>query len=360
MHRGLRTFFHRDPGEPTAGPGVSILIDALQHRSVSVASDEPLLIGNLLNLDVGRILQSPIELRLHMVWSQMCSVPGGIPQNILFHDGPKLATKGYRWAPATLLIPKHPEAAVIGSLLKEKYTGIPSPEGLLVHLPGYFVSSPKPPPGLPDNPWNLFGGLDDRPLYLRDCNKNWYQAAETSSGTVAECEKETTLLWKAVQGSDHHAVLLASEFDARSDLSQQTRNALLVQFKHAQDGVIYVQSTMQVIVAMLPGLLCNMLESTYQCAQNLREGELSRAAAVMKNDRVSLEHPSYANILDTIRQRIRDLTASIDDASIRNTAQEYTGSSGNNLFESLIATMYMSRYGLMGPMTLSAQQWCVD
>lgn len=360
VNRGLRTFFRGNPRDPTAGPGVSILIDALQHRSVSVASDEPLLIGNLLNLDVGRILQSPIELRMHMVWSLMCSAPGGIPQNILFHAGPKLATKGYRWAPATLLIPKHPEAAVIGSLLEEKYTGIPSPEGLLVHLPGYFVSSPKPPPGLPDNPWNSFGGLDDRLLYLRDCNKNWYQAAETSSGTVAESEKEKTLLWKAVQGSGHHAVLLASEFDAQSDLGQQTRNALLVQFKHAQDGVNHVQSTMQIIIAMLPGLLCNILESTYQCAQSLREGELSRAAAVMKNDPVSLKHPSYAIILDSIRQRIQDLAASIDDVSVRNTAREYTGSSGNNFFETLIATLYMGRYGLMGPMTLSAQQWCVD
>lgn len=93
------------PGDITAGPGVSILIDALQHHSVSVASDEPLLILNLLSLDVSKILQSPIELRMPTVWSQLWSVTGGIPQNILFHSGPKLVTNGYRWAPATLLIP---------------------------------------------------------------------------------------------------------------------------------------------------------------------------------------------------------------------------------------------------------------
>lgn len=356
VNTSLRTFFYRNPGDPTAGPGVKILIDALQHRSVSVASDEPLLIGNLLNLDVVRILQSPIELRMQMVWSQMWSVPRGIPQNILFHTGPKLATKGYHWAPATLLIPRDYQAAAMRTLREENYTGIPSLDGLLVHLPGYVVSSPKPPPGLPENPWNLFGALDDKALYMRDCNKNWYQATGTSSSTVAYCEKEWTLC-KIVQGSDHHAVLLNSEFDARSEFGQQTRNALLVKFQHSQDGVHHVQSILQLIIAMVPASFCNMLESTYQCAQNIREDELSHAVAV---NQVSWEHPSYANLLNSLRQRIRDLATAIDDVNIRNTAKVYTGSSDNIFFESLIATLYMGRYALMAPKTLSDQQWCVD
>ncbi|MCJ1426053.1 hypothetical protein MMC29_003955 [Sticta canariensis] len=289
--RGLRTFFHRTPGDPTAGPGVSILIDALQHRSVSVASDEPLLIGNLLNLDVGKILQSPIELRMQTVWSQMWSVPGGIPRNILFHSGPKLVTNGHRWAPATLLIPRDYRAAAILPLRNEKYTGIPCPEGLLVQLPGFFLSSPMLPPGLPDDPWNLFGGLDEKALYMRDRNKIWYQATGTVSSTAVECEKEKTLLRKVIQTSDHHAVLLASEFDVQSDLGSQTRNALLVEFQYTQDGVSHVQSRLQLIIVKIPGSLLDMLECTYQCAQILREGELSHAVAVMNNDRASLGNP---------------------------------------------------------------------
>lgn len=359
-NRSLRTFFQRNPGDSTAGPGVSVLIDALQHRSVSVASDEPLLIGNLLNLDMGSILHSPIELRMQMVWSQMSSVPRSILQNILFHAGPKLATNGYRWAPATLLIHRDHQAAHFGLLWEEKYRDIPSSKGLLVHLPGYFVSSPRPPPGLPDNSWNLFGALDDQALFMRDCNRTWYQAARASSSTVTDCEKERTLLYKIVQGADHRAVALASGFDSRSDLGQQTRNALLVRFQHAQDGVNRVQSTMQLIITMVPGLLCNMLESTYQCARKLREDELSHAVAVMDNDRVSVEHPSYVRVLNLLRQRIQALAATIDDVNIRNTATEYTGSSDKIVFESLIVTLYMGRYGVMGPKALSDQQWCVD
>ena len=359
VNRGLRTFFHRMPGDITAGPGVSILIDALQHRSVRVAPDEPLLIANLLSLDVSKILQSPIELRMPTVWSQMWSVPGGIPQNILFHSGPKLVTNGYRWAPATLLIPKDYQAAAILSLPQEN-TGIPSPEGLLVRLPGFFLSSPVQPPGLPDDPWNLFGALDERALYIRDRNKIWYQATGTVSGTVVEYGKEKTLLHKVVQKSDHHAVLLASEFDFQSDLGPQTRNALLVEFQYTQDGVSHVQSKLQLIVTKTPGLLLDMLECTYQCAQNLREDELSHALAVMYNDRGSLGHPSYSTVLSSLRQRIRDFAAAIDDVNVRNTAKEYTGSSDNVFFESLIATFYMGRYAIIGQKTPPAQQWCVD
>ncbi|MCJ1464129.1 hypothetical protein MMC07_002742 [Pseudocyphellaria aurata] len=358
--RGLRTFSHRHPGDPPLGPGVSVLVNALQHRSVSVASDEPLLIGNLLNLDTGRILQSPIEFRMQVLWSQMCSVPRGIPQNILFHIGPKLAGKGYRWAPATLLIPKHSLAAAILPLAEEKYTGVPSPGGLLVHLPGFFVSSPKSPPGLPDNPWNLFGALDDTVLYMRDCNKTWYQATHASSRVAAKDEEKKIRLCKIVRGSDHHAILLASEFDARSDLSDQTRNALLVKMQHSQDGINHVQSKMQLIVGRVPELLCRMLESTYQCAENLHEDELSRTVAEMKNNQVSVEHSSYTNTLHSLRQRIRDLAAAIDDVTVRNTAKEYTGSSDDIFFESLIATLYMGRYGLMGLKISGDQQWCVD
>ncbi|MCJ1267073.1 hypothetical protein MMC22_006958 [Lobaria immixta] len=360
VNQSLRTFFHRNPGNPTAAAGISVLIDALQHRSVSVASDEPLLIGNLLGLDVGRILQVPIEWRMATVWSQMWSVPRGIPQKILFHTGPKLATKGYRWAPATFLMPKDHHAAAILSLSEEEYSGIPSPEGLLVHLPGYFVSSPKPPAGLPEKYWNLFDAVDERTLYMRDCNKRWYQAAATTPSTVAEYEEEKTLLCKVIQGSDHHAFLLASDFDAPSDLDLQSRNALLVKFQHAQDGVNYVQSTIHITIAMLSGLFCDMLEATYQCAQALRKDELSRAVAVTNNDRVSSEHSSYTSALNSIRQRIRDLAAAIDDVNVRSTAKEYTGSTDNLFLESFIATLYMGRCGLMGPKTLGTQQWCVD
>ena len=86
----------------------------LQHRSVSVPSDEPLLIANLLDLDVAGILDGPCPLascvnlgcdhsRIHRMWLLMPTAFRGIPRNILLRVGPRLSEPGFRWAPSTLL-----------------------------------------------------------------------------------------------------------------------------------------------------------------------------------------------------------------------------------------------------------------
>lgn len=62
---------------------------------------------------------------------------------------------------------------------------------------------------------------------------------------------------------------------------------------------------------MVAGLLCNMLESTYQSARILREDDISHAVAVMNSNRVTLDHPSYVCFLDSLRQRFQDLAAAI-------------------------------------------------
>ena len=96
---------HGDLGSVEAG---------LQHRSVSVPSDEPLLIANLLDLDVASILNGPCPLtncanvgcdhsRIHRLWLLMPTAFQGIPRTILFRVGPRLSEPGYRWAPSTLL-----------------------------------------------------------------------------------------------------------------------------------------------------------------------------------------------------------------------------------------------------------------
>ena len=58
-----------------------------------------------------------------------------------------------------------------------------------------------------------------------------------------------------------------------------------------------------------------MLESTYQCVRILREDEISHAVAVMNSNRVPLDHPSYACVLDSLRWQVQDLAAAIGDAN---------------------------------------------
>lgn len=86
----------------------------LQHRSVSVPSDEPLLIAQLLDLDVAYVLNGPCPLancektgcdhsRTHRMWLLMPTAFRGIPKNVLLRVGPRLSEPGFRWAPSTLL-----------------------------------------------------------------------------------------------------------------------------------------------------------------------------------------------------------------------------------------------------------------
>lgn len=74
---------NKNPSDRNPSPDVVNLLQALEHRSVSVPSDEPLLIGNLMHLDIEKILRSPADLRIQTMWSLLWSVPRGIPQNIL-------------------------------------------------------------------------------------------------------------------------------------------------------------------------------------------------------------------------------------------------------------------------------------
>ena len=76
---------------------------ALRHRSVSVETDEPLLIGNLLELDVEEIMNGSGETRVYRMWSLMPSIRQGIPKSIIFRVGPRLRGEGFRWAPSTML-----------------------------------------------------------------------------------------------------------------------------------------------------------------------------------------------------------------------------------------------------------------
>lgn len=85
------------------GADLALVEAALKHRSVSVPSDEPLLISNLLGLDIGKLLGGPGDTRIHRLWSLMPSARRGIPKIILFRLGPRLKTQGFRWAPSTLL-----------------------------------------------------------------------------------------------------------------------------------------------------------------------------------------------------------------------------------------------------------------
>lgn len=67
------------------------IMRGLEYRSVTVPSDEPLIIATLLGLDLSPILaaSNPAK-RMNILWRMLGTSSPGIDKHILFHMGPKI------------------------------------------------------------------------------------------------------------------------------------------------------------------------------------------------------------------------------------------------------------------------------
>ena len=141
------------------------IITGLKSRQTSRSFDETLCISHMLDTDTNELLLVKPELRMRTFLASLQYIPPGL----LFMGEPRLAEKGYRWAPTSFLhrqekcyenerlyvLPRHPlpgrPAAVLmrdGSGLKIMSPGIQL--GLFAELPederfGLMFSSPRRP-----------------------------------------------------------------------------------------------------------------------------------------------------------------------------------------------------------------------
>ena len=165
--------------QPELSASLDTVDRAFKDRSVSDPPDEPLLIGTLLGLNVASILNGSEETRMRRMWSLMPTAVHGLPKNILFRLGPRLGETGYRWAPSTM---RYYESNNVGLVTAREGDdkGTPTEHGLMVRLPGYHMSFPQRPRGLPVNLWNTT--LDEGALYMRDEEANWYCVSRRWTG----------------------------------------------------------------------------------------------------------------------------------------------------------------------------------
>ena len=344
------------------GADLATVDAAFENRSISVSSDEPLLIGTLLNLDVASILNGSDETRSHRMWSLMPAAVRGIPKNIVFRLGPRLKEEGYRWAPSTMLHYEYTNPS-LSTMLKGDNQGSPTKQGLIVRLSGYHISFPQRPKGLPASPWNL--GLDKELLYMRDDEACWYIACrrwpnaegdylskEQFSSTV---EQRSTDLWITLQDI---------EYQMRADTFLETRIALLTRLIRESDEVKYVHSYMHLNVLRYRTDVCEMLESAYRCAQKLAGSAPAQRLANMSEDEINLDSPDYKAVFDTLQAEILSISASGEYdrglALARERSRMNGTGDGDALFGVYVRLMFTGRYATMGPRTPDTQQWCVD
>ena len=347
----LKTFFKCE-----TGPDLATLDRAFRNRSVSVSSDEPLLIGTLLGLDVPGILSGSDETRIHRMWSLMPAAVGGIPKSILFRLGPRLKEEGYRWAPYSMLY--EDTNAVQVTILKGEDQGTPTEHGLMVRLSGYHLLFPEPPSGLPINPWNINLG---KLLYIRDREGSWYVAQRRWPNAEGDyLSKEEYNITTLQSHTNLWVTIFKSDYQARADTFQQTHTALLTRLINESYEVKYVHSYMHIHVFRYREAFCEMYEAAYQCAQKLAASTPAQRLANMNKDEINMESPEYKAVFDALGPEIDRIIASGEYDLAMQTARQRTGKEDDKLFVFYVLMVFSGRYAIMGPRTPDSQQWCVD
>ncbi|CZR51503.1 uncharacterized protein PAC_01380 [Phialocephala subalpina] len=199
--RCLQAFFN-NPTPLSLADSLNLLDRALQFRSVSVASDEPLCIATLLSFDLHAVLQlRDQESRMEKVWELVIAKHGGIPSQIIFFEEQKLSRPGWRWAPKTLL---NSQSGLHGPNTRitrwfDPHLAVPEhPHGLRVKYPGVQISlKPDYGDGKPRNPWIGAPRLPEDWVQYRSLDDGrWYRiidqkfAALNNSWTTDEERRE--------------------------------------------------------------------------------------------------------------------------------------------------------------------------
>lgn len=178
----IEAFFHgTELG--TQESDLNILNSALQHRSVSVPSDEPLCMGTLMSLPMSEILHESVEKddRMRVVWRLLADKQGGLPSKMIFFEDRRIEKPGWGWAPASLLNSSpgfyKTNTRMIG--WKDPTLAQPTPHGLHVQFPGFRLKRNIISDGRPRNPWNEATRLSEADLVFRDTKNNqWVQVID--------------------------------------------------------------------------------------------------------------------------------------------------------------------------------------
>jgi hypothetical protein len=200
--QGIMAFFD-DTTPVTLNDSLVRLDRALQYRSVTVASDEPLCIGTLLSLDLRAILECRTEeSRMAKMWELFIAKHGGVPAQIIFFEEQKLTQPGWRWAPKSLLISQTGLLTLSTRVLRwnDPVMALPEhPHGLRVKYSGVRISLKHDyGDGKPMNPWIGAPRLQENWIEYHDLdNGRWYRITSSKLAVMNQ-------LWTDEQREQYH------------------------------------------------------------------------------------------------------------------------------------------------------------
>ncbi|KAL8727566.1 MAG: hypothetical protein Q9166_005972 [cf. Caloplaca sp. 2 TL-2023] len=360
-YRGLRNFFHQDIG--IIGADLPAVDDALRFRTVSIPTDEPLLIGGLLKLNVTYILDGPESSRMQRLWSLMPSAKRGIPKSILFRNSPKLRQPGFRWAPATFLAFQGDRGAQLRMSTAENHAGTLTAAGLRVCLPAFPIVKAPTRQGLPRNPWGLFDNSVGDWVFCRYEDGTWFQISQAyTTGTEPRKDTDNTTIRALLQDKSMcHTLLLQKPFEFKN--SVEVNKALLVHHDNDKTVIPNVHLDMILNVGTKLGSNGVLLEAAYQISQVLLHDELTDQFEylAMDDEIEQKRHPIYQDLVASLAEKVRVIAENVEDYETQ-AALQINNRHGNAtlLFQTLIFSFFLGNYVRLGQMLPNDTEWCVD
>ena len=357
-----------DQNSEDQGAQMKDIMQGLVYRSVTVPSDEPLIIATLLALDLSQILASDPAERMNTLWRIIGTSPSGIDKHILFHMGPKLHERGLRWAPQSLLfVDSHfailkPDKHENRGFLATNCNAM----GLVVELAGFRISFAKPAKGLPKH----LAGFDSKPrnhddrhrLLLRDFQGRWYilnhrlctvdhvPALEEIYAIISELSSP----WILYRGSSssvpentkgYHGLLVDEGKEQQSQSSEVT----------------CVEIKSQVDFCRIPRETNEVCQAAYYLAQELAASAAARHLEdVLDTAPMNLDDPVYQDAFQGVclesKRLSRSLFATEALAASGNSADER----GISRMEDYLMHMYRGLYIQIEEYAPGNGKWCVD
>ena len=338
-----------DSNERQAGQFRDIM-SGLQYRSVTVPTDEPLLVATLLALDLAPILATPAVDRMNTLWRLLGRSSQGIPRDLLFRMGPKLSERGLRWAPQSLLSGNEHFFFRRAGVHEDRGFLAEDEElrGLKIHLAGLRIKVVKPARRMSP----LLAGygslprdnLDRDNVLLKDKQGVWYMLCHRLSGEP-DCPSHLESLSDSISKLSDPWILYHGV--GTSEPAPRGYDGLLVDEIHvpqvAGDQTKSVEIRLHTKFGRLPMTGSQCCEVVCRVAYSLAQ-ELSSSAVAMRFEeledaKVDPRSPEFLQVAGEIDSEIAQLSQTT-------TAMEALVASGNRTDEQGTACVaaYIERF----------------
>lgn len=365
------TLFGVQRNESQGAQFVNVML-GLTYRSVTVPSDEPLIIATLLAFDLSKILESElVEERMKVFWGIMGTPPSGIDKHLLFHIAPKLNERGFRWALRSVLSVDRDSAP--RNNVEPKNQGVlatsGNAKGLVVELAGFRISIAKPAKGLPKH----LAGFNSKPsshldrhmLLLKDCEGRWYLLAHRllheNINRLAALEEMCTVIpelsspWVLFDGSSspfpeetitHRSLLVEAE--AKNENQSQNNEFTCAEIK-SQVAFCHVDTGANQIY-----------QAAYHLTQELASSAASRRWEELAPDSIDPEDPVYKQVLQGVDLELQRLSKSPFAVEALATSGNSADERGSARIADYMARFYVGAYFQVEEYAPSDRKWCVD